>query len=542
MSPTTPERSAPILEGRPAEPERPRGGLARLWPRRAWQRWLLSLCLTLLVLIGATLGLRLWWGARTARALAARIEALRARGQPVTLEDFQAAPIPDEQNAATLLTQAQSLLDSEPASSAAVRLLDDYYLYPELIARDRARVVELLDQLRPVLECVEQARGRVRCQWPTPLTHPVIQVLFPYVSSMRTVGRILAVRAVERADAGDCVGAVAAIEDGLNLADWVQDEPPSLVAHLVGIAITAVDLVALETILPRLAVAPPAVAAEDVRPVPRERLQRLIQRLLDEQTPAVQWRRAVWFERMSFLDSVTALGRGTLPLTPNATTGPGRPRVGDWLLMPMYNTDAMFVLRHLTAWAEAAQQPTWPGALAQAPRYPKWNNPFERLSHLLSSIIMPSLERTFELHYRALAARRMAAVAIALRLYELDHGRRPETLDALVPDYLAAIPVDPFADPPAPLRYAPANNPPVIYSVNSDGKDDGGKFALKKEGTVDNNAMDLVWFLNGDRPTGTPPSHDADGEPNAPPTTQPSPHAASTQRGEDQPAEEHHPR
>ncbi len=542
MSPTTPERSAPILEGQPAEPQRPRTGMARLWPQRLWQRWLLGLFLTLLVLVGGTLGLRLWWGARAAKALAARIDELHARAQPVTLEDFQPSPIPDEQNAATLLTRAQSGIDREPAGSAAVRLLDEFFLYPDRIARNRARVGELLDQLRPVLECVEQARGRERCQWPVPLTHPVIHVSFAYVSGMRTVSKVLAVRAVERANAGDPLGAVAAVEDGLNLADWVQDEPPSLIAQLVGVAITAVDLVALETILPRLVVAPPAVAAADVRPVPRERMQRLIDRLLDEATPAAQWRRAIWFERMSFLDGVTALARGTLALDPNGTVGAGRPRVVDWLLMPMYQTDATFVLRHLTAWAEAAEQPTWPRAVARAPRYPKWSNPFERFSHLLSSIIMPSLERPFELHYRAVASRRMAAVAIALRLYELDHGRRPETLDALVPDYLAAIPVDPFADPPAPLRYAPNNDPPVIYSVNSDGQDDRGRFALRKEGTVDANAMDLVWFLNGDRPMGQPHPADSHGEPNAPATTQPTTDAVSTQRGEDQPAQEHHPR
>ena len=34
-------------------------------------------------------------------------------------------------------------------------------------------------------------------------------------------------------------------------------------------------------------------------------------------------------------------------------------------------------------------------------------------------------------------------VDLAARAYELDRGKRPKDLDALVPDYLDAVPIDP---------------------------------------------------------------------------------------------------
>jgi hypothetical protein len=61
-------------------------------------------------------------------------------------------------------------------------------------------------------------------------------------------------------------------------------------------------------------------------------------------------------------------------------------------------------------------------------------------------------------------------LVLALRAYELDTGELPETLDALVPDYLDAIPIDDFDG--RPLRYSREKE--VVYSVGEDLTDSGG--------------------------------------------------------------------
>ena len=63
---------------------------------------------------------------------------------------------------------------------------------------------------------------------------------------------------------------------------------------------------------------------------------------------------------------------------------------------------------------------------------------------------------------------------LALRGYKLEHGAYPTSLSALVPQYLKAVPADPFALS-GPLRYKLQGAKYLLYSVGPDGKDDGGQ-------------------------------------------------------------------
>lgn len=74
--------------------------------------------------------------------------------------------------------------------------------------------------------------------------------------------------------------------------------------------------------------------------------------------------------------------------------------------------------------------------------------------------------------WRSSQARLLTAMtALAAERYRQKHGRWPERLAALVPDYLSAVPTDPFDG--APLRYGKAEGGVVIYSVSILGKDRG---------------------------------------------------------------------
>jgi hypothetical protein len=62
--------------------------------------------------------------------------------------------------------------------------------------------------------------------------------------------------------------------------------------------------------------------------------------------------------------------------------------------------------------------------------------------------------------------------ALACERYRLSQGKWPSSLDALVPVYLPAIPVDPFSGKPLLYRLLPDGV--VIYSVGANGVDDQG--------------------------------------------------------------------
>jgi hypothetical protein len=55
-------------------------------------------------------------------------------------------------------------------------------------------------------------------------------------------------------------------------------------------------------------------------------------------------------------------------------------------------------------------------------------------------------------------------------------------LSALAPDYLDAIPQDPFDGQP--LRYRPQGHGYMLYSIGPDLKDDGGKRMTGKTGDI----------------------------------------------------------
>jgi hypothetical protein len=88
--------------------------------------------------------------------------------------------------------------------------------------------------------------------------------------------------------------------------------------------------------------------------------------------------------------------------------------------------------------------------------------------------VFPDAQKWIPSRFRAMAEARLAGVALACRLYELDHdGAVPGRLEDLVPAYLAAVPADPYAVGGARLRYVcgtlPVAAKACVYSVGGGG-------------------------------------------------------------------------
>lgn len=87
-------------------------------------------------------------------------------------------------------------------------------------------------------------------------------------------------------------------------------------------------------------------------------------------------------------------------------------------------------------------------------------------------IMMPALSAAYRTELRLTANYRNTRVAVAVERFRLDHGKLPDSLGDLVPNYLHAIPLDPFNDQP--LRYGRTDNGFVAYSVGTNLIDDQG--------------------------------------------------------------------
>ena len=80
--------------------------------------------------------------------------------------------------------------------------------------------------------------------------------------------------------------------------------------------------------------------------------------------------------------------------------------------------------------------------------------------------------RSIELFYRSQAAFEAALAMLALSTYRQDRNVYPDELSALVPDYLPRLPID-YADG-KPLRYQNEGDRYLLYSLGTNGVDDGG--------------------------------------------------------------------
>jgi hypothetical protein len=78
-----------------------------------------------------------------------------------------------------------------------------------------------------------------------------------------------------------------------------------------------------------------------------------------------------------------------------------------------------------------------------------------------------------DLDNRDLAMLRLLMVESGLLAYRLAHGTLPESLDALEPEFLAHVPVDPFVNEP--FRYRREGENFVLYSVGPSRADGGGR-------------------------------------------------------------------
>ena len=85
----------------------------------------------------------------------------------------------------------------------------------------------------------------------------------------------------------------------------------------------------------------------------------------------------------------------------------------------------------------------------------------------------------------------LASTACALELHFLEHGNYPGSLEALIPEHLDELPLDPVDREP--LRYLRIDDDSYkLYSIGPDQKDDGGRF---RQGWREKGGEDWIWAV-----------------------------------------------
>lgn len=112
--------------------------------------------------------------------------------------------------------------------------------------------------------------------------------------------------------------------------------------------------------------------------------------------------------------------------------------------------------------------------------------------NLLATVAIPNFTKAIETLAANQTLANQAQIACALHRYHLAHGEYPESLDALVPQFITKLPHDVIDG--RPLHYHRTKDGKfLLYSIGWNQTDDGGTAAFKKDGSDDRDNGDWVW-------------------------------------------------
>ena len=106
-------------------------------------------------------------------------------------------------------------------------------------------------------------------------------------------------------------------------------------------------------------------------------------------------------------------------------------------------------------------------------------NPLLHPDYIMARMVVPALTSVSSTVLLVQARERQALAAIALERFYLKHARYPAALQELVPEFAAAIPLDPCDGKEVRYRTTPAGRY-LLWCLGLDGKDDDGE--IKKNG------------------------------------------------------------
>jgi hypothetical protein len=144
-----------------------------------------------------------------------------------------------------------------------------------------------------------------------------------------------------------------------------------------------------------------------------------------------------------------------------------------WLAKDRKHEPRIWIARELraaNAWVEFAKLPV-------NDQYRGFDE-FTKKQREVKTMSATSYERVAAMQWRILMRMRTTRAAIALERYRQAKGDWPKTLDQLVPDFLADVPMDVYSAKP--LMYHGVDRGAVVYSVGMDEKDNGGRFRPDK--------------------------------------------------------------
>lgn len=425
----------------------------RIWPtKRAWKR----IGIGFTILVALALIVNGFFARRAEWQLRSRLAAIRAAGDPASISELAPPPIPDDQNAAAIIAKIRPRLNE--FSKEYGRFFDTPLgkKYEEASDRDEPATKEQIDAIRTILDKypdVERAIAKAAAcekfgsQMDFSLDHTAfLERELGVVQNARTASRFLSWRnEVLRADGKH----QEAIENGiesLRLARLHKGEP-TLVAFLVAIAMQGIADQDLYDTLASGQTTPEMHKAIDDELARHDDPQQLPNVLKTERAFG-----ADWINSEMIGDYV--------PIR----------HVFGWILKSFQ----VGVLDTMHDYIQLAARPWYEVRLQFEPSKGKT---LSSGHGVLAALLEPALQAAFEANARSLVETRGLRIDNALVAFAEKNGREATGLDELRMPREATI--DPYSGQPMKLTHTKSGW--IVYSVMSNGVDDGGDFIGMKD-------------------------------------------------------------
>ena len=419
-------------------------------PRRK-KYYIVILILFLFLFAGIIVHFRL----NTKNKLRSKIEAIHAAGYPVTLEELdQLYSIPDNaENAADFILDAISYY-ADTNDSRVLKIADWKTLSPQgesLSEEIMKHAVSYLRDNQKSLESLHKAATLKHCRYPVDLSAGQKVT----VIEMQQIVRLLGVEAAVHAENGDSEASVEALICSLNVADSLSNAP-LLVSQLVRMACQDFNVLTLEHIINTIDFTDEQLAQLSKTIADKQRLSGISYGLTGEICDAISE-----FENYS---TYMSLNGNKVPLPVKFADSVYRG-------LGLNKSDAIIYLDILNKFIEAGKLPLHERREAAKKIQAEIDN-ISRI-HLVLKSTTPSYTQFLSRELTDISKLRAAQVALAVQRYRLKNEKLPDSLSNLVPEYFDSVPTDPFDGKE--LRYKKLDSGFVIYSIDKDLIDDGGK-------------------------------------------------------------------
>ena len=425
----------------------------------------------LIAVVTAVLLLRAILNYTTGKKLERYLAQAKAEGIPLSASDML-PDCPDADNGEHPWKAAEALILIDKQDGPVMARISNAWAFEKpLDEKLRKDLSVLVVKNRKALELAAEASARPCFRFGdwngatyTPNTRRIVSLI--------QMTKFLAADAVLRGDRGDIKGALAQCRVGLRLAWRILDEP-SLIMALVANADAKLMLFAFQWVARGVAM--------DVGTLESWMKE------MDVRAWRARLNLSLPFERALGLDwGLRAIGGMPTTSLTSGNAVKDIDRLFLWLTRPILKSQFIWVHKRFGELEKIAGEPYY----KQNDILNKWH--LERVPwyYKPTGVLFPEFHSTL-LKEASLEAMMLATRAgLACKVYKDKTGRYPENLEALVPDILPQIPIDPFTGKPFVFRRQ--GDELLIYSLGSNQRDDGGRMGLMTQ-LVQEKDDDWTW-------------------------------------------------